>query len=64
MKFAAYNELRLLGFSPEEAMELAPTWTVVGMYEQKTARDNGSHTRGKTACVGLKPEFKQLVRRG
>lgn len=63
MNFKAYNELRILGFSAEEAMELVETFTPVGMYEIKPTRDNGSHTRGNTACVGLKPEFKQLIKR-
>lgn len=63
MSFRAYNELRILGFSAEEAVLLAETFTPVGMYEEKTETDSGSHT-GFTTVIGLKPEFKQLVKRG
>jgi hypothetical protein len=63
MCFAAYNELRLLGYSPDEACRLASSgeYKPQGMYEQKFPQtDNGSHT-ARTRVIGLKPEFKALV---
>lgn len=63
MNFRAYDELRILGHSPEEAVKLAETYKPVGMYEEKVARDNGSHTRGNTRAIGLKPKYKRLIKR-
>ena len=62
MNFKAIDELKILGFSAEEAVLLAETFTPVGMYEAKTETDSGSHT-GFTPVIGLKPEFKQLIQR-
>lgn len=60
MNFTAYNELRILGYSPEEAVKLAESHTPIGMYEIKNERENGSH-KGSAPVIGLKAEFKQLI---
>lgn len=61
MNFRAYNELRILGFTPEEAAAQADSYTPIGMYELKETVDNGSHGGGKVRTVGLKPEYKVLI---
>jgi hypothetical protein len=60
MNYKAYNELRLMGHDPETAMELAKTYQLQGIYEQKKAVD---HTRrGSFArVIGLKDEWKPLT---
>ena len=61
MSHAAYNYYRLLGFAPEQAMELAQNAEPVDMYEQKAETDTASHG-GFTQAIGLKDEFKRLVK--
>lgn len=60
MNFKAYNQLRLLGYSPDEAVILQATFVADDMYEQKAETDVASHG-GFAPVIGLKPEFKQLA---
>lgn len=60
MNFRAYNQLRLLGYSPEAAALMADSHHYIEMYEEKEALDSASHA-GFSPVIGLKDEFKTLV---
>lgn len=61
MNFRAIDELKILGHSPEDAVKLAETYQLIGMYEVKPTSDNASHAGGRVPCIGLKPEYKIMV---
>jgi hypothetical protein len=62
MNYKAYNELRLLGHSPEEAMELAESYEPQGVYEDKTKRDYPNKGAYPVRTIGLKEELKGRVK--
>lgn len=62
MNFIAYGELRILGYDPETAVEMSKTYTPVGMYEQKPAQDWPNSGPHPVHCIGLKDEWKRLLR--